>query len=247
MTGEGIGHEARGLDEKAALRALWLRLFRGERAAAGARRLLGMNILNAPNVIGLPSGASRDGDRVTKYVGDSLDFPSGIAIRDRLVLVLHAYLDDSGTHGGSNAVAVAGYISTADQWVLFESEWNKALEDWGLKHFHMTDFANRVKVYRHWTDEERRTRLARLVGIINRHTLVSIAIVVPVKSFIQTFSKEARQIIGGAYGLAAFFCFWKTTEIIDRVYPSSKISYVFESGTRGAGEILKVFQLLRFT
>jgi hypothetical protein len=98
-----------------------------------------------------------------------LSFPGHLAPRDRLVLTLHGYFDESGTHAGSDALAVAGYLSTAEQRDLFEREWRAALNEWGLDFFQMTDFSNRAKVYQSWTDQDCRFRLARLIGTANRH------------------------------------------------------------------------------
>jgi hypothetical protein len=158
------------------------------------------------------------------------------------VLTLHGYFDESGTHAGSDAVVVAGYLSTAEQWVLFETEWKASLAEWGLDHFHMADFSNRAKEYETWTDQDRRFRLARLIGIANRHTLASIAIGIPVKSYNQIFTKHAKRFVGGPYGLAASACFMDAAKVIDADFPSARIAYVFEAGAEGAGQVLKVFQ-----
>ena len=157
------------------------------------------------------------------------------------MLALLGYSDDSGTHSESEAVTVAGYISTAEQWEIFNREWGEALKEWGLEFFHMTDFANRVGKYAEWTDQERRFRLARLVGITNRHTLASIGTAVPKRAFDQVFSKKAKRFVGGAYGLAATAGFLQVVHILEPDYPSARIAYILEAGTNGSGEILKVF------
>ena len=180
---------------------------------------------------------------LVSYFRESLqaDFPRDLAQKDRLVLALHAYFDDSGTHAGSEAVTVAGYISTVEQWDMFTREWAAVLAEWGLGCFHMTDFANKVGKYREWSDQERRFRFGRLVSIINRHAIASVGIGIPKQAFDQIFPKNAKRFVGGAYGLAATACFFEAARILEPGYPSARIAYFFEAGTRGSGEILKVF------
>jgi len=158
------------------------------------------------------------------------------------VLTLHAYFDESGTHADSDAVTVAGYISTAEQWELYTRDWTAALAEWRLTTFHMTDFANGVGPFRFWTEEERRFRFARLIRIINDHVIASVGIAVPMRAFDQIFPKPAKRFIGGAYGLAATCCFMDSARILASSYPSARIAYVFEAGAPGVGEVSKVFR-----
>ena len=153
-----------------------------------------------------------------------------------------AYFDESGTHDGSESVVVAGYVSTADQWVEFSAQWQLALNDFGLNHFHMTDFANKAPPYDTWTEEERRQCLSRLLPIISANTLASQACIVPKRLFDSTFSNRAKAICGDAYGLAATSCFLVLSETLRSETIDGWISYVFESGARGAGALLRVFQ-----
>jgi hypothetical protein len=158
------------------------------------------------------------------------------------VLTLTAYLDESGTHAGSPAVSVAGYLSTPEQWQVFEAEWLTALGDFGVPSFHMTDFANRAKPFAHWNESQRRERFRRLVEIINRHALFSVGHVVPTASFDAIFSDKAKRIVGGAYGLAATVCFLDAAKLLDPQFPSARIKYIFEMGAEGTGQVLKTFR-----
>src|ERR1700722_12970222 len=109
-------------------------------------------------------------------------------------MVLLGYFDESGTHAGSRAVSVAGYLSTADRWLDFEKEWKQALNEYGLcpGYFHMTDFVARKGIYADWTDDERRDRLANLIDITNRHTLASVGFALPLRDYYSNFSKVAK-------------------------------------------------------
>ncbi len=55
---------------------------------------------------------------------------------DRRILVLRAYLDDSGTHDSSRAIIMGGLIAHEDEWVKFEVAWGAFLADFGLSAMH---------------------------------------------------------------------------------------------------------------
>jgi hypothetical protein len=62
-----------------------------------------------------------------------------------IFLMYTAYFDESGTHGSSEALVIAGYVASNPQWQEFDYEWKKALEDAGVTHFHMRDFAHSLR------------------------------------------------------------------------------------------------------
>ena len=158
-------------------------------------------------------------------------------------MIVTAYFDESGTHRGSKAVSVAGFVADADAWVEFSAQWQIALNDYSLSHhgFHMTDFANCVKPYNTWTEKQRRERLARLLNIIQSNVLGSVGTVIPLKYFNDIFTPRTKAICGGAYGLAAVANFMALGEILRHEQIDSWVNYVFESGAKGSGQILKVF------
>src|SRR5207245_2725076 len=73
----------------------------------------------------------------------------------KVFCVLHAYLDDSGTHDSSPICVVAGYFGTEEQWKAFDRKWRKTLDDNGQKEFHANRFWSHVRgsgvsEYRGW-------------------------------------------------------------------------------------------------
>ena len=56
--------------------------------------------------------------------------------------MLVAYLDESGTHGDASAVIVGGYVSTAEQWEAFRTEWSVFLATESVKILHRADLEN---------------------------------------------------------------------------------------------------------
>ncbi len=170
-----------------------------------------------------------------------LAFPSSIPEDQRLMYSYTAYMDESGTHDGSESVVVAGFISLPPMWVEFSAKWQLALNDFGLDYFHMADFANHVGPYASWNEEERRLRLARLLTIVSENTLGSVATCVPLKPFQDIFSPRAKSICGDAYGLATVACFMYLAEHLRDQSLDGWVNYVLESGSRGAGQIANVF------
>ena len=57
----------------------------------------------------------------------------------RFIIVIEAYLDDSGTHDGSAVIVVAGFLGSVDEWLKIVPEWQKRLKLDGLHRFRMTD------------------------------------------------------------------------------------------------------------
>ena len=55
--------------------------------------------------------------------------------------MLTAYYDDSGSYGDTKALVVCGFVSSIDQCLLFEQDWNAVLEmpRFDLKHLHMKE------------------------------------------------------------------------------------------------------------
>jgi hypothetical protein len=157
------------------------------------------------------------------------------------VELLHGYFDESGTHSGSQAVSVAGYLSTAEGWATFEREWGDALKWYSLPQFHMTDFVARRPPYAGWSQDERESRLTHLIDIINRNVLAGIGFSLPTQEYYSTFSKAAKRYAGGLYGIAAISCFIDAAKAVEREHPDARVKFIFEQGVEGRGKVMKVF------
>jgi hypothetical protein len=125
------------------------------------------------------------------YESLPLRFPSRVAPRDRLIMEIWGYFDESGTNAGSTALSVGGFLGRADEWGAFTVEWEDALEEWGLPYFRMSLFENRIGDH-DWPDDVRRERLTRLLEIIRRHVLISVGIVVPLTIYDAVFPKDEK-------------------------------------------------------
>jgi hypothetical protein len=88
------------------------------------------------------------------------------------------YADDSGTHSliakekGSNIAVLAGYAGFADDWVNFCGRWQTTLNEYKVKIFHFSEFADKKNKskdskwpYFGWPDEKRHEFLFKLASI----------------------------------------------------------------------------------
>jgi len=106
---------------------------------------------------------------------------SGIPERDRgreLLMVLQAFIDDSGNRPEHGFFVLAGFISTADRWASFATKWDELLNEHPkLEEFKWTE-ASRLrgqfdKRYG-WTEEKRDKRVRALVRTIKDHALLRV-------------------------------------------------------------------------
>ena len=177
------------------------------------------------------------------YTADVLRraFPVGVPVEERFVVSLTAYFDESGTHDGSEAVSVAGYLATDEMWSAFSLEWGPILREFDLKYFHMTDFALSKKQFRGWSESKRRACFGALLDVINRNVIGSVGIVVPLGAYLREFAPEADKFVGGPYGLAASQCFLHLGKTLRLSGVRGLVAYVYEAGAVGAGQVAKVF------
>ncbi len=195
------------------------------------------------NILAQSTTQGDDGyDESYVFTALRLAFPSNTEPGNRIVVALDIYLDESGTHNGSDTVVVGGFISTADRWLKFEAEWRRALDDFGIDMFRMSKFANRADVFRDWPEPLRQARLQRLINIIRDHVGGSVGVAIPVTKFNLMLSDKAKKYCGGAYGLAAIFLFIDVGNTIHEIHKEARAAYVMEAGALGASEVLRVFQ-----
>lgn len=61
-----------------------------------------------------------------------------------------AYFDESGTHDGSTALVISGWVADDEQWRAFEPEWKRLLADFGISMFHTRDFNHGRREFESW-------------------------------------------------------------------------------------------------
>ena len=117
-----------------------------------------------------------------------------LSLRGRgYIAVIEAYLDESGTHRGADALCVACYVGNKGEWYKFEKEWQKTLNDNNISYFHAKDPKCNI------------LKLPLATAIDKRKFMAFVCSVNPI-IFENHHSKHFKSILGNAYACCAFNC-----------------------------------------
>ncbi len=93
----------------------------------------------------------------------------------RLLVMLQAYLDDSGSEGSGPVFLLCGYVATAEAWAHFSDDWQKALDGPPkLEYFKMKEANSLRKQFWGWDKDRRDSLLIILAQLIKRHVSLGI-------------------------------------------------------------------------
>jgi hypothetical protein len=112
----------------------------------------------------------------------------------RLVLMAVIYLDDSGTHGSSPIMTMAGYVFARDNWEAFEREGKSFLDAERVPVFHAKDFDKRRSrsPFSGWSIIKQTSFAHRWFAIAKKHISRGITISLP-KALYEERRREYRK------------------------------------------------------
>ncbi|MCM3873435.1 MAG: hypothetical protein ND895_22360 [Pyrinomonadaceae bacterium] len=165
---------------------------------------------------------------------------------ESLVVMLEAYFDESGTHGDrSDAVSVGGFLASREQWEAFSLEWKALLERESIKVFHRVDlecFQKEFKRENGW-DEARRDRVVNEAQtIIGKHVQIGFVHSVIKSHYDEVITDDSvrRRLGRHYYTFCAQACMRKIAVWAAFSSHNEAISYFFEDGARGSGELYQL-------
>lgn len=104
--------------------------------------------------------------------------------RERFVIVLQSYLDDSGTNDESlPVVVVGGFVADNTLWDAFEDRWSKFLVKFELERFHACHFLGRHRPYNRWSDEKYERAQSDVCDILSSYQWIGIGTIVTRTAF----------------------------------------------------------------
>lgn len=189
-----------------------------------------------------PDGA-QDGEDVLPQNGDPPVSPFGAT--ERLMAMLYAYFDESGTHAGSKVIAIAGWLAPESMWIKFQREWKRVLDSKGIEYFHMNEYEHGDPGVKpepqppyNWDKAERITFLRRLIDIVRNRTQFSVSFATDTSDY----PALAARVVAppSAYAWCATRCLKGIVQWCEYQGHAEPIAYVFEDGAGHNGELEKL-------
>lgn len=87
--------------------------------------------------------------------------------------MLAAFLDESGKHGQSTLLTLAGFRASEQTWTRFRKAWKAALAEHGLECFHAADCESGYGEFKGFGREARDAIQRQLITVINKFNLVA--------------------------------------------------------------------------
>ncbi len=142
---------------------------------------------------------------VSGWVGEASYFFHPLSLRERckVMVVLHAYMDDSGSHKDSHACVVAGYLGGVNRWKEFERRWQQVLDKYGVSEFHARVFWRRtpegegVEEYKGWNRQRLEEFLGHLVSVIENTAIFPFASGILRSEWSRLTLREQKILCGG--------------------------------------------------
>lgn len=130
----------------------------------------------------------------------------------RWIVILQAFIDDSGTQGPQPFFSLGGFISTADRWARFSDEWKTELDrEPSIPYFKMTEaFFPKKGPFKGWKQRAIERRVCEFVKIIQKHAMLRVSCSMRRDDYRELFGDRffragsALRKINHPY----FFCFW---------------------------------------
>ena len=162
-----------------------------------------------------------------------------------LISMFTVCFDASGQEKEHPYVVVAGFISSAEEWIRFSALWNKKLHEYSLTSFRASDCQNYQGQFKGWKgDDGKRVQLWwELLSIIKTSTFYKFSTVMNVADWTARISRaNKRKWKLTAYALCSVMCAERVVRWARAEGISTPIEYVFESGDPGSGVLKEHFE-----
>lgn len=160
-------------------------------------------------------------------------------------MIYWAFYDASGTQTMERGpLVVTGIVATEAKWRKFDSRWQAVLNDFGLSHFHMKEFAPGIGPYTAWKhDRSRRAEFCRrLIAVIKLNTnkiflrgmmMEDFHSVNEKYSLVEAYSRGGTKDAGAYTVLSAQCLDAVVTWIMDTKGAHSQLLHIVETGDAG--------------
>jgi hypothetical protein len=158
-------------------------------------------------------------------------------------------LDESGTHKGSRAIAVAGFVIAKDKIALLGEEWNAILAEHEMRFLHMRDFVPPYGKHSNKSPKERDNLFAKLIAAIHRNVVFGLGAAIELDEFMADTYENAltkrRDLVDSPYEHCVRHCFLQVLGWARERQSDVKFTYFIEQGAARAEHLKAIFGSLK--
>lgn len=169
-------------------------------------------------------------------------------VKERLMCMLGAYFDDSGTHGASPLVAVGGHVGKAEQWDRFNQEWQDTLTwfnrtyGFNVTYFRMSEFMSGHGKFKGMNETQGEILLDKLITFMNIRSPFRVWCSMSKLDYEEVIGDEYSKICGSPFTICAQICMLEAKLWIESQGYNDPVAFIFEDGTLHKGEVLDAFE-----
>jgi hypothetical protein len=166
------------------------------------------------------------------------------------MVMLAAYLDDSGTHQSSDIVLMAGFFGYPNQWDYFSELWAEKLAapcpgKPPLSRFHMTECQAGDGEFLGWRRVETDFLVHELGSIIIKAGLYGFGGAIARKHYDQLITGDLRRSTGDAETMCIINSFVKIIDLVKRLQFAQSIALIFDDRPQIKGNVQKIFDVYK--
>lgn len=167
-------------------------------------------------------------------------------IKGRIFMIVTCYVDETGMDGPR--VLLAGYASRLHDWIGFNKQWQKLLDDDHIPYSHILEMRAGKDPFAGWDDYRTRVFMGKAIKVIEKYCSFGITSAVDVKThkaYRDTLPAQAHA--DSAYGLCARQFFEHVPDYVENVMGlrHAKVNFIFESHKHRFGDAERIFNDLR--
>jgi hypothetical protein len=151
---------------------------------------------------------------------------------ERLIVALQAYIDDSGSNVRDETFALAGFISSIEDWAQFSKEWQAVLDQSPcIAYFKMSEAFSRVKEFnedRFPTKQSVEQRVLDFVHVIRSHGVIRVHCTMHRDDYDAEVKGKADTRVDTIYFPCFYQVIFSVMKFYERNKTGQKVDFIFD-------------------
>jgi hypothetical protein len=148
--------------------------------------------------------------------------------RKRPLVMLQAFIDDSGT--GGPLMVMAGFVATAEKWAAFSDEWDAVRKSGKpIAHLKMKEAFAFNGQFNGFTEKERDDKIYDLINVINKYAAYSVGCVIDAKAYEKALANSPAKTLESPYFHACMTMIMHfALGVRKHIGPANPIDFIFD-------------------